>query len=257
MVSIGEIPAQQPDRIVYSKNGGTQIVQEWKGPATLMAGLVAQLRVNFDEVSTDERDGVVTVRGMNRAPIGYEVESPVINFDLVSEAQTLDLGFSAYFAAVSDELIIAINSAFSDSKKTSAEKLAVVTAQHSLTGGDLEKAKKLLALRERGQDSYVDYSWSFTRTVTVSRYYPARIILTGHGTLWTTQNINDYCGTLPLITLPNTEENAAQSNLGLRYRWQRHQSQVQINSAGNFNLVEGWRLALWNTNVYADYVPPT
>lgn len=248
-VTIGRVPAKQPDRVVYSKDGNTQVVQEWIGPVGLMAGLVANLRVAYDEVTSETRDGVVTVRGFNRRPLGYETEQPVVNFDLVSEQQTLDLALNPTFSGLSDAVITAVENAFNDSSKTQEEKEADITA----AGGGLS-ALYLLALKMRGQDSYLDYTWAFTRTTTISRYYPTQINLSDHGKLWTNAQVTSYVGSgnIPLFTLPtNFTETTSQSNLGFAYRWLRFQSQVQLNSAGNFNLVEGWRLALWNQNTYA------
>lgn len=252
MIAIGTLPCRQPDSFVYSKTGNPQFVHEWKGQAGLMAGLIQNLRVAYDEVSVDTREGVTTVRGFSRRPIGTVQEPPIINYDLVSEQQTLDLALSPYFSDLSNAQITAVMNAFNDSKKTREEKESDIEA----IAGNSTLAKELLSMKERGQDSYIDYSWTFTRTTNVSRYYPTSIDFSNHGKVWSNTAVNNYVGAanIPLFTLPSKSSDSDQVNSGkLDYGWLRFQSQVQLSSTGNFNVIEGWRYALWNTAIYTSY----
>ena len=253
IVTIGQIPVRQPDEVVYTQNGSPLVVHAWRGPFSLMQGLIAQLRPQYDEVQVSTEEGVSTVRAVSRRPIGQEVEAPIINFDLQPESQAVGLEFAPYYAPLQADEVTAVNKMYNDSRSY-ADKLTYLTS--NVDASRLTLATNLLNDKERGQTDYQEYSFSFTRNIAVSRYWSTTFDFSEHGKVWSSDSLNSYISagqfgaTIPLFTLPTKAETAEQLAANIAWGWMKYQSQVSWSSTGTFNITEGWRLAMWNNRVY-------
>lgn len=248
-VCIGQFPVKRPDRVTYSKNYGNAITQEWVGPPSVMQGLAVQLRGIYETVEIENGDLTTRIRATSRAPQYGEVETPTVTFELQQSEQVVSLAQHPNYASLGSSELAFVDYAI-DEKLNQAEFLVDYEDDTSVDQSLYSTASSLYLKRRRGTDSFRIYGWQFQRIVNVSVYYPTQINLSNHGRLWTTSQVNTYCGTLPNITLPTYTSTASQSAAGLEYRWFRNVSSVSLSNRGSFNLIEGWELALWDTSLY-------
>lgn len=249
----GQPPVQQPTRYIWDVNNGNQEQQVWQGTKDQIEGLAAFLRATFERVEIAERaPGLWEAIASTSRPSQGQIEQPNIVIELRAEEQVYDLAFNGYFAGVPQAALSAIDEALQNPPTTTSEENDKLSEIATAAGAYSSQAQYLYRLKRRGQDSFVDYAWSCTKTNYVSRFYSGTINLSNHGKLWTNAQLSSYVGSPLFFVLPSTKSATAdQSSLGLAYRWLQHQSDVNITSNGNFTLTEGWRLALWNTNTYA------
>jgi hypothetical protein len=214
-----------------------------------MQGLAVQLRSIYETVEIENGELITRVRGTTRAPQYGEVEAPVVTYELQQSEQVVSLAQHPNYATLGTSELAFVDYAIDD-KLNQADFLVEYEEDTSVDQSLYSTASSLYLKRRRGTDSFRIYGWQFNRVVNVSVYYPTQINLTNHGRLWTTAQVNSYCGSLPNITLPTYSTTAAQSTAGLEYRWFRNISSVSLSNRGSFNLIEGWELALWDTSLY-------
>lgn len=238
-----QTPVEQPWTYEQDFVNGVIVRRSWRGEAKRVLGFIQAVKNSNPQRIRYTSDGTeAVIEAEYNLPQFGQKEIPVVIIDLHTYEVQTPSEFHAAFAGITDARIAEI-------KGIANRIMSGQSATLPTDGTELN----LYDLLVRGQPAYIQLSYTLTRTVTASRFYPFTLSYTNDGKIFSAVQLSSELNSLDAIvpTLPALTLNASEIASGAYVAgWRKSAVHYQTASNGNRQLHETWQLAKWSSVLY-------